>query len=276
VVFPKSGFTKADVRAYYELVADVLVPALEGRPLSFQQWPKGIGEPGFFRHDARATPEWLTTEEVPHADKKIRHLVVDRPEAVLWLANQSALTLHMTSSRITSIDEPDWVAFDFDPPGEGWKELVPIAQALRGLLEELKLTGVPKSSGKRGLHVLVPISPGSTHEAAHDFAMSVTRVLAERFPTLATTARPLAQRKGRLYLDAEQNGRLKTMVAPYSVRAVEAASVSTPLYWDEVSTSFDPSRFTIKTFEKRLAQVGDLFAPALSHQGRLPNYLNKE
>jgi bifunctional non-homologous end joining protein LigD len=271
VVFPKARFTKADVRAYYELVAEVMVPALEGRPLSFQQWPKGIAEAGFFRHDARTTPKWLTTEEVTHADRKIRHLIVDRPEAVLWLANQSALTLHMTSSRMGTLDEPDWVAFDLDPPGDGWKELVPIAQALHGLLDELKLVSVPKSSGKRGLHVLVPLAPGYTHDQAHDFAVSVTSVLAQRFPEIATTARPLAKRKGRLYLDAEQNGRLKTMVAPYSVRAVEAASVSTPLHWDEVSTSFDPSRFTIKTFEKRLAQVGDLFAPALSHQGRLPN-----
>lgn len=275
VMFPKAGFTKADVRAYSELVADVIVPALEGRPLSFQQWPKGIAAPGFFRHDARATPKWLTTEEVAHADRKIRHLIVDRPEAVLWLANQSALTLHMTSSRLGTLDEPDWVAFDLDPPGEGWKELVPIAQALHGLLEELKLVSVPKSSGKRGLHVLVPLAPGVTHDEAHDFAVSVTNVLAQRFPTIATTARPLAQRKGRLYLDAEQNGRLKTMVAPYSVRAVEAASVSTPLFWDEVNDSFDPSRFTIKTFEKRLAQVGDLFAPALSHRGRLPNLSSK-
>ncbi len=275
VMFPKSRFTKADVRTYYELVAEVMVPALEGRPLSFQQWPKGIAAPSFFRHDARAHPQWLTTEEVPHAEKNIRHLIVDRPEAVLWLANQNALTLHMTSSRIGSLEEPDWVAFDLDP-ADGWEQLVPIAQALHGLLDELKLTSVPKSSGKRGLHVLVPLAPGYTHDQAHDFAVSVTSVLAQKFPELATTARPLAQRKGRLYLDAEQNGRLKTMVAPYSVRAVEAASVSTPLHWDEVDVSFDPSRFTIKTFEKRLAQVGDLFAPALSHQGRLPNLKAKE
>lgn len=270
VIFPKAGFTKADVRAYYELVAEVMLPALAQRPISMQQWPQGIGKPGFFRHDAAATPEWITTAQVQHQDKSIRQIIVDRPETLQWLANQSALTLHLPSSRVTSLDEPDWVAFDFDPPGGGWGEWVPVAQALRALLEELKLVGVPKTSGKRGLHVLVPLSPGYSHEQAHQFAQGVTTALASRFPKLATTVRSIKARGGRMYLDAEQNGRLKTMVAPYSVRAVEAGSVSTPLSWDEVALTLDPSRFTIKNFEKRLAQVGDLFAPALARTGRLP------
>ncbi len=276
VMFPAAGFTKADIRAYYELVTEVMLPALAGRPISMQQWPQGITRPGFFRHDAAATPEWISTAQVQHADKTVRQIVVDRPEALHWLANQSALTLHIPSSRITSLDEPEWVAFDFDPPDGSWEGLVPVAQALRGLLTELELVGVPKTSGKRGLHVLVPIARGYTHDQVHDFAQSVTEVLAARFPEQATTLRTIKRRGGRMYLDAEQNGRLKTMVAPYSIRAVEAGSVSTPLHWDEVALSLDPSRFTIKTFEKRLAQVGDLFAPALARSGRLPKLDSKE
>ncbi len=276
VLFPRTGFTKADVRAYYELVTEVMLPALDGRPLSMQQWPQGIARPGFFRHDAASTPEWISTANVQHADKSIRQIVVDRPETLHWLANQSALTLHIPSSRVTSLEEPDWVAFDFDPPGGDWTQVFPLAKALQGLLEELKLLGVPKTSGKRGLHVLVPIARGHTHERAHAFAQQVTAALAQRFPERATTLRAIKARGGRLYLDAEQNGRLKTMVAPYSVRAVEAASVSTPLHWDELSASFDPSQFTIKNFEKRLARVGDLFAPALGRTGRLPKLDSRE
>ena len=270
VLFPKTGLTKGDVRAHCELVAEVMVPALEGRPLSMQQWPQGIAAPGFFRHDAAGAPEWVTTQSIVHADRSIRMIIVDRPETLHWLANQSALTLHMPSSRVASLEEPDWVCFDFDPPEGDWESVVPVARALHGLLQELKLDSVPKSSGKRGLHVLVPIGPGSTHEQAHTFAVQVSDVLAARFSEQVTTERSLKRRKGRLYLDAEQNGRLKTMVAPYTVRAVEGAPVSTPMTWDEVTTSFDPASFTIKSFEKRLNRVGDLFAPALSRRGRLP------
>jgi bifunctional non-homologous end joining protein LigD len=138
------------------------------------------------------------------------------------------------------------------------------------LLEELKLVGVPKTSGKRGLHVLVPMAPGQTHDDALAFAVAVTGALAARFPTLATTERSIKKRKGRLYLDAFQNGRLKTMVAPYSIRAVEGAPVSTPLAWDEIDERLDPGSFNITSLPARLARIGDLFAPALRGGQRLP------
>src|SRR5262249_42175206 len=162
------------------------------------------------------------------------------------------LTLHMTSSRAATVDSPDWVAFDFDPGEAGWTQIVPVARALKGLLDELKLTSVPKTSGKRGLHVFVPLGPGHTHEQSLGFAEAVTGPLAERFPELATTERALKRRGGRLYLDAFQNGRLKTMVAPYSIRAVEGAPVSTPLEWDEVNERLDPVKFNIRTLPARL------------------------
>lgn len=270
VLFPRSGITKADVRRYYDAVAEFLVPALWGRPLSMQQFPRGIGAPGFFRHAAAAAPDWVTRATVKHADKDVEHIIVDSKATLSWLANQSILTLHMMSSRVDSLESPDWVAFDFDPPSDSWSALVPVAQALRGLLEELKLSSVPKSSGKRGLHVLVPLAPGHTHQQAHGFAKEVVRVLAAQFSSLATDERAKRERRGRLYLDAEQNGRLKSMVAPYSIRAVELAPVSTPLHWDEVHEAFEPSTFTIKTIERRLAREGDLFAPALRGTNRLP------
>jgi bifunctional non-homologous end joining protein LigD len=270
VLFPGTGVTKADVRGHCDLVAPYLVPALNDRPLSMQQWPRGIDQPGFFRHDAKGAPTWVTRVAVQHQDRRLEHIVVDRPETLSWLANQSALTLHMTSSRVASLDQPDWVVFDFDPAGEDWKQLVPLAQALRALLEELKLVGVPKTSGKRGLHVFVPLAGGHDFDGVYGFAVAVGEALTQRFPDLGTRERALKNRRGRLYLDCEQNGKLKTMVAPYSIRAVEGAPVSTPLHWDEVSTSLVPGGFNVRTFEQRLAQVGDLFAPALRTPQRLP------
>jgi bifunctional non-homologous end joining protein LigD len=269
VLFPKSGLTKADVRAYYDAVAAVMVPAMIGRPISMQQWPQGIAGESFFRHDARGAPEWVTRAKVEHESRSIDHIVVDRPETLSWLANQSALTLHIPASRVGSLENPDWVVFDFDPATDDWEQVAPLARALHGLLEELKLPNVPKTSGKRGLHVLVPLAAGHTQEQVHHFAASVAQVLVKKFSQLATNIRAKSGRKGRLYLDVEQNGFMKTIVAPYSIRAVEGAPVSAPLEWDEVKKGFDPSKLTIKTMIARLKQRGDLFAPALAGQGRL-------
>jgi bifunctional non-homologous end joining protein LigD len=138
------------------------------------------------------------------------------------------------------------------------------------MLEELGLNSVPKTSGKRGLHVLVPMARGHTHQDALDFAVAVTQTLERGLSDLATTERSIAKRGGRLYLDAFQNGRGKTIVAPYTIRAVDGAPVSTPLRWSEVTEALDPSAFTIKTLPKRLEKVGDLFAPALHAGQRVP------
>jgi bifunctional non-homologous end joining protein LigD len=271
VLFPVSKITKSDVRAYMDAVAPALIAALRRRPLSMQQWPQGIGKPGIFRQGATSAPPWITRVSVQHVDHPLEHIVVDRPETVSWLANQSALTLHMTSSRAATVDNPDWVAFDFDP-ANGWEQIAPLAKALKGLLDELKLSSVPKTSGKRGLHVFLPLGPGHSHAQALAFAEAITGALAARFPDQATTERSLNKRRGRLYLDAFQNGRLKTMVAPYSIRAVEGAPVSTPLEWDEVDARLDPAKFNIRTVPARLRERGDLFAAALVGKQRLPEF----
>ncbi len=270
VVFPKSGITKGEVFRYYEQLAPQLVTALSGRPLSLQQWPKGIADKGFFRQQVHRPPEWATTVLIQHQPREVRHLIADRPETLLWLANQNAYTLHMWSSRVPHLSEPDWVVFDLDPGDGTWEELIRLATTLRGLLEELNLTSVPKTSGKRGLHILVPVARGHTYQDTLDFASAVSTTLARGLPELATVERSVAKRNGRLYLDALQNGEGKTLVAPYTVRALEGAPVSAPLRWSEVTNALDPAAFNIKTMPKRLDEVGDLFAPALDGKQRLP------
>ncbi|PTL83613.1 DNA ligase D [Vitiosangium sp. GDMCC 1.1324] len=271
VLFPEAGFTKADVFAYYRDVAPVMVPALEGRPLALQQWPQGVDAPGFFRQGVQSAPDWLTTVRIRHETRTLSHVVVDTPESLLWLANQSALTLHIWSSRVRHLKEPDWVLFDLDPgPGGTFDDLIQLATSLRSYLERRELRSVPKTSGKRGLHVLVPLSPSHTYEQARTFAQETFEVLARRHPELATTERSKERRQGRLYLDADQNAWGKTLVAPYSLRALPHAPVSTPLAWSEVTPRLDPRRFTLDTLRRRLDQVGDLFAPALTGGQRLP------
>jgi len=247
-----------------------MVEALEGRPLAFQQWPQGIATPGIFRQQLTGVPEWVTQVEVSHEKRVLKHVVADRPETLGWFAQQSLLTVHIWSSRAPHLEEPDWVVFDLDPADADRSTLITVARALEGMLSELNLASVPKTSGKRGLHVLVPMARGHTHQDAVDFAVAVTRVLERGLPNLATTERSLSKRKGRLYLDAFQNGRGKTIVAPYTVRAVDGAQVSAPLRWSEVTEALDPAAFTIKTMPVRLRMVGDLFAPALRGGQRLP------
>jgi bifunctional non-homologous end joining protein LigD len=213
---------------------------------------------------------------VTHARRKLEHWIVDRPETLLWLANYNALTLHCWNSAVPHLEEPDWVVFDLDPGKRSWADVVEVAQALRGFLEELGVYSAPKTSGKSGLHVLVPMARGHTHEDALGFAIAITEALAQGLPALATTERALSKRHGRLYLDAFQNGRGKTIVAPYSLRAVDGASASTPLRWEEVTPRLDPRAFNLKTLPKRLDKVGDLFEPVLAQKQRLPRLTPKE
>ncbi|MGQ0505028.1 MAG: non-homologous end-joining DNA ligase [Myxococcaceae bacterium] len=270
LMFPKSGIAKGEVAEYYRDVAPFMVKALEGRPLALQQWPKGIHAPGFYRQSVHHPPDWATTVTLKQSGKDVEHVIVDKEETLVWLANQNALTLHMFSSRVPKLGEPDWVVFDLDPGKGSWDDLIQLATSLRGLLEQLKLQSVPKTSGKRGLHVIVPLAKGHTQEDARDFAIAITETLAKGLPKLATTERSIAKRGGRLYLDAFQNGEGKTIVAPYSLRALEGAPVSTPLHWSEVTSRLDPTQFNLKTLRQRLDEEGDLFADALAGTQRLP------
>ncbi|MCE9672324.1 DNA ligase D [Myxococcus stipitatus] len=270
VLFPDSGLTKADVFAYYREVAPLLVPVLTGRPIAVQQWPAGIQAPGFFRHQLSGTPPWIPTLKVRHKEKTLRHVDVTGEAPLLWLANQSALTLHMWLSRMPRLSQPDYLALDLDPGKGGWSDLVTVALALRELLEARGLESYPKTSGKRGLHVMVPLAEGHTYARVQAHANALARALEERLGDIATTKRDIRSRKGRLYIDAGQNARGKTMVAPYSLRAREGAPFSAPLKWSEVTRRLDPSRFNARTLRRRLDKVGDLFAPARQHTQRLP------
>src|SRR5207302_8378483 len=129
----------------------------------------------------------ISRVSVEHEDHPVEHVVIDRPQTLEWLANQSALTLHMTASRLDALDSPDWVAFDFDPAGEEFGKVVPLARALHGLLEELKLSSVPKTSGKRGLNVFVPIARGHRFVQVYGFAQTVAKFLTSGFARPLTT-----------------------------------------------------------------------------------------
>jgi bifunctional non-homologous end joining protein LigD len=274
VLYPRDGITKADIAAYYEAVAEPMLHALADRPLTLEHWNQGIDKPSWFHQNlGKEAPDWLTVIETPTrtvSRSTVKHLVADSVDALRWMAQMSVLTAHMWSSRGASLEQPDWILFDLDPAkGKGIEQAIEAAIVMRRLLENLELSSVPKTSGKRGIHVFVPLAPGYSHEEVADFACSIAAAVSAKVPFL-TVERSLSQRKGRLYLDCMQNGYGKTVVAPYSPRAIDGAPVSAPLRWSEITKKLDPNKFTIRTMPNRLAKLGDLFAAVFEDQVKLP------
>jgi len=274
LLYPRDGITKKGVAAYYEAVAEPMLRTLRDRPLALEHWNQGIDKPSWFHQNiGREGPEWLTIVETPTrtvSRKTVKHLVVDSVDALRWLAQMSVLTVHMWSSRAESLEEPDWILFDLDPAkGKGIEQAIEAAGVMRRLLDNLALPSVPKTSGKRGIHVFVPLASGYSHEEAADFACSIAEAVTKKVPGM-TVERSLSNRRGRLYLDCMQNGYGKTVVAPYSLRAIEGAPVSAPLKWSEITPKLDPLKFNIRTMPGRLAKVGDLFADIFKNRAKLP------
>jgi bifunctional non-homologous end joining protein LigD len=274
VLYPRDGITKQDLADYYDAVAEPMLRALKDRPLSLEHWNQGIEKPSWYQQGlGKEAPSWLRLAETPTRTtkhKSVKHLVVDSRESLRWLAQMSVLTIHMWASREESLNEPDWLVFDLDPAkGKGIEQAIDAAIVMRKLLENLEIPSVPKTSGKRGIHVFVPLASGYTHEDANEFACSLAEAVTKRVPEM-TVERSLSQRKGRLYLDCMQNAYAKSMVAPYSPRAISGAPVSAPLKWSEVTKKLDPLKYNIKTMPKRLDKVGDLFADVLKKGIKLP------
>jgi bifunctional non-homologous end joining protein LigD len=274
ILYPRDKITKADVAAYYEAVAEPMLHTLRDRPLTLEHWNQGIDKPSWFHQNiGREGPDWLTIIDTPTrtvSRSTVKHLVVDSVDALRWLAQMSVLTVHMWSSRGESLEEPDWILFDLDPAkGKGIEQAIEAAGVMRRLLDELELPSVPKTSGKRGIHVFVPLTPGYTHEEVADFACSVAAAVSAKVPGL-TVERSLSKRRGRLYLDCMQNGYGKTVVAPYSLRAIDGAPVSAPLKWSEITKKLDPLKYNLRTMPDRLAKVGDLFAEVFENKVKLP------
>lgn len=255
LMFPRDGLSKTDVVAYYEDLAPVLLPYLKDRPVVGQRWPDSIDGFTWFQHrmPPRA-PDYLRAVWI----EGNRRIVVESAHALAWLANQAVLTVHGWASRSTSLAHPDWVIVDLDP-GEGtaWTDVIDVAVALRKLLELLELPSVPKTSGQKGLHVLVPIGPGHGVAEVNDLARRLGLMLERALPSRVTTDPSPASRRGVVFVDTLQSYVGKMLVMPYSLRATDGAPVSTPLDWDEVGPTLDPRRFTLRTIRQRLDQRGD-------------------
>jgi len=283
VLFPRDAITKRDIWNYYTLIAPLMLPHLAGRPLTLQRYPDGIdGEEWYQQNAPEKSPAFVRLMHVGPGHGVKNRIVCDRLETLQWLANLAALTIHQWTSRAPpapasdaaiehALASPDYVVLDLDPGAGPWAHLVQVARAVRALLDALELQSFVKTSGKRGVHVVVPIAPGETHVGATSFAEQVARAVAKVLPDVATVERMKDKRGGKLYVDYGQNGEGRTIVSPYTIRARDGAVVSTPIAWDELDEKLDPTRFTIRSVLSRVDKHGDLFAGVLAGVQRLPS-----
>jgi bifunctional non-homologous end joining protein LigD len=291
VLWPRDGYTKGDLIGYYETVAQYVVPHLKGRPLTLQRYPDGIDEQTFFEKQVpRGTPDWVETVAIPTPGghrRETTFLVCNDAPSLIFLANLATIVLHIWTSKLPALDEPDFVIFDLDP-GEKCtlRTLTTVTLHVRQLLESIALKPLVKTTGGFGLHVVVPLTSGYSYDAAKVFAEIVARQAASELGDAATLQRTIAKRpQDAVYLDWVQVGQGKTMVSPYSLRARDGAPVSTPLHWSEVealarrrTTSLPADEFakhTLRTTPKRLQSEGDLWGPKYWKKQRLEGAVDR-
>jgi bifunctional non-homologous end joining protein LigD len=249
VFWPEEGYTKGDLVEYYRAIAPWMLPYLRDRPLVLDRYPDGITGKSFFQKNAPGG----------HVD----YFLCGTTEELLRLVNMGAIPFHIQASRVPDLDRPDWSIVDLDPKGAPFAWVVRIAREVRAICEEIGLPSFVKTSGGSGLHILLPLGRQCDHDQSRQLAEVLARIVTDRLPEIATTARSIPARQGRVYVDALQNGRGKLLAAPFTARPRPGATVSMPLDWSEVGPRLDPGRFTIRTAPARMKRRGDPLLPVL-------------
>jgi bifunctional non-homologous end joining protein LigD len=258
VLFPQAGHTKLDVVRYYLCVAEGALRGSGDRPNILVRYPNGIDGEFFFQKRApKEHPPWIEVVTIRFPSGRTAEEVVPRHAADLaWMANLACLELHPHPVRAEDLEHPDELRIDLDPvEGVPWRQVREVAAVVRTSLEDYGLRGWPKTSGKRGLHVLVRIERRWTHDQVRRAALALARDVEQRVPTLATSKWWKEERHG-VFIDYNQNAKDRTVAGAYSIRPTPDARVSAPLDWSEVANA-DPADFTLLTMPKRFAHIGD-------------------
>jgi bifunctional non-homologous end joining protein LigD len=267
VLWPGDGYPKGDLIAYYREIADFILPYLKNRPQTLHRHPNGIDGQNFFMNDMsrQPPPDWVTTVPIwmEGEQKEVRFLVCQNQATLVYQANLACIELNPWHAQISSLDMADYAMLDLDPEDISFTQVVEVAQSIRKLLEKADVECFCKTSGKRGLHVYIPLGGRYAHEQAKQFAELLAQIVNRLLPRITSLVRLPSGRQQRVYLDWLQNGRGKTLVVAYSVRPNPGATVSTPLKWSEVTKRLDPTKYTIKTMPSRLEKHGDLWKPVL-------------
>ncbi|MEO5511666.1 MAG: DNA ligase D [Longimicrobiales bacterium] len=267
IFWPEDGYTKGDLIEYYRSVSPWLLPFLRDRLVVLTRFPDGIHGKSFFQKDAPGyAPSWLRTETVysEGSERDLDYFIAEDERSLIFLANSGSIPLHIWASRVATLERPDWCVLDLDPKGAPFTNVVTVALAVRALCEDIRLPCSIKTSGSSGLHVLIPLGRQCTHDQSKVIGELLARAVVHEVPDIATITRVISKREGKVYIDYLQNGHGKLLVAPYSVRPLPGAPVSTPLAWHEVDHALDIRTFTIRNVPERLArQKTDTFASVI-------------
>ena len=257
VFWPDEGYTKGDLIDFYRAVAPWILPFLEQRPVVMTRFPDGIAGKSFFQKDAPDyAPNWLRRIKIwsEDSERELNYFVVGDEAGLLYIANMASIPLHVWGSRVGSLDRPDWCILDIDPKGAPFAHVIEVSRAVKALCDEIALPAFIKTSGSSGLHVLIPLGRQCSFDQAKTLGELLARVVAAELPDIATITRHVTKREGKVYVDYLQNGHGKLLVAPFSVRPLAGAPVSTPLRWAEVKPGLEIAAFTIRTVPKRLGR----------------------
>ncbi|MFN6943897.1 MAG: DNA ligase D [Cytophagaceae bacterium] len=270
--WPDENISKQDLIEYYYRIAPVILPYLIDRPQSLKRNPNGIKGKGFFQKNMpETTPDWIETHGVwsEHNNGEINYMFCQNTASLVYMANLGCIEINPWSSRLRSLENPDFIVIDLDPQDVPFEQVVETALAVKEVMDWGNLTGCCKTSGSRGLHIYIPLAPKYDYEQGKEFAHLIATLTHQLVPDITSLERSPAKRRNKIYLDYLQNRKGQTLAAPYCVRPRSGATVSTPLDWEELTPDLSPSQFTIFTIFKRLKEKGDLFSSVLEKQNSM-------
>lgn len=267
IFWPEEQLTKGDVIAYYQNIANYIIPYLKDRPQSLLRTPNGINKASFYHKDAGGeSPDWVKTIDIfsESTNKTIEYILCNNKATLAYLNNLGCIELNPWHSTIKALDYPDYLVIDLDPsPKNTFEQVIETAQVVKGILDKAGATSYCKTSGATGLHIYVPTSKKYTYEQIKKFTELICILTHEQLPKFTSNERSLKKRGNNIYLDHLQNRRGQTIACVYSLRPKKGATISTPLHWREVKQGLDPLDFNIHSVAKRLKKNGDIFTGIL-------------
>ncbi|HYR87757.1 MAG TPA: non-homologous end-joining DNA ligase [Terriglobia bacterium] len=272
VLFPNDGITKWQLVDYYRRIAPTMLPYLRGRPIVMERYPDGIHSPGFFEKNARPYyPDWIEIVPIRKQNGIVRHVICNDAATLVYLANLAVITPHAWLSRVDKLENPDQMIFDLDPSDGEFRAVCTAAKQLREQLKERGLTAFVKSTGSRGLHVVVPLYRRATFDQVRAFARDVATQFAQSDPEHLTIEVRKNKRQGRIFVDTARNAYAQTAAPAYAVRPRDGAPVAAPLNWNELdSRSLKPDAFNIRNIFDRIETIGDPWKNLSRHAQKLP------
>lgn len=268
IYFPKDKITKGDVVDYYQSVAEYILPHLKNRPLSLNRFPSGIDHSGFYQKDTGDSfPDWIKTTKVhsESTDKYIDYAICNDKATLAYLNNLGCIDFNPWNSSLPDLDHPDYLVLDLDPSKKNtFDHVIETAQAVKEVLDLIKIKGYCKTSGSTGIHIYIPMGGAYDYDQVKDFAHILMKQVNEKIPKITTLERSLQKRDDKkIYLDYLQNRQGQTLASVYSLRPKEGAAVSMPIEWDELKKGLKPTDFNIENALERIKAKGDLFKPVL-------------